>query len=139
MSSLHPTPPVTFIFFAIGEDGGGEKLYRGRSILLQGDIVLSDVSSWPNGLVQVQDNGFRPEIITIEAERSVIWLNCYEDEIQVSGDGWTTGVIPANSSAGVAFTVPGIYAYHDEGLSGLSGTIIVTEAPKRIFIPVIFH
>ena len=131
--------PVTISFFAVGSDVPGQPKYLARSLILQGDQLLTDVSALPNGLVQLLAGDFRPQSITIVKDNSVIWQNCSSEAKQIDGDGWSTGSILPYRSSAIEFNIPGTYSYHDASDPAVTGTIAVVEDLKEIYLPIIHN
>lgn len=128
---------VTISFFANGRDANNQPMYRGRSLMLQGDLLLADTFAGTNGLVELGTGSFRPGTIAITQGESVTWLNCGDGARQVNGSGWSSGTIPSKGSASRVFDSPGTFTYSDAANPGINGTIIVTRANTKIYLPLI--
>lgn len=79
--------------------------------------------------VEVRDNGFTPDTVTVQAGRAVRWTNRGPAVHTIAGPGFTSDNLFLNWWFEVQFTTPGAYDYtctlHQEKV----GTVIVSAAP----------
>lgn len=78
-------------------------------------------------VVQIKDNVFGPQVLTISAGTAVKWVNKDNTKHTATGDNlkWGTGTLTQNQNFSRYFKEPGTYTYHCTYHPGMTGTIIV--------------
>ena len=75
--------------------------------------------------VEIRDQQFVPEIVTIRIGGTVSWVNMDSVKHRVVGLGFNSGVLNPGDSFSYKFTEAGIYAYSSEFYPAARGQIIV--------------
>ena len=75
--------------------------------------------------VPIQGFAFQPAEIRVKAGDRVTWTNQDPTTHDATGDGWSTGPLPAGATATVTFTTPGVYTYRCTIHPSMTGTIYV--------------
>jgi len=89
--------------------------------------TISSTSPFTTLNVEVMDNGFNPETMTIVVGTTVRWTNTGKEKHTVSSetDKWDSGEFSPGQAFSATFTQPGIYNYSCKLHKELRGTIIV--------------
>jgi len=87
-------------------------------------------------IIQLDKNGFKPNVVTIKVGTAVRWENISGDKQTVNSDNYPTnqlhrelnfGVFNNGSSVVYIFKTPGTYGYHNQLNHEQTGKVIVTK------------
>lgn len=87
-------------------------------------------------IVDVNENGFSPETITIKAGARVVWINRTKGTVTVNSAEHPTHLLypPLNlgefgkgSSVQLVFDKPGTFKYHNHLIPNQTGTVVVVK------------
>ena len=76
-------------------------------------------------VVEIRDQNFVPETVTIRVGGTVSWANMGSVKHRVVGLGFNSGVLNPGDSFSYKFTDAGIYVYSSEFYPAMRGEVIV--------------